>query len=80
MNWADPIINALSNPSLSGPLVMGLELAMRMWPTAKPWSLLIPIRYACNSASSILKALSDNFLTPLIQAGNNVPPAPPALK
>ncbi len=80
MTWANSIIAALSNPAIVSTVVMLAELAMRMAPTAKAWSLLVPVQYAFVSVANILKSASDNILTPMINAGNNIPPVNTAKK
>jgi hypothetical protein len=78
--WADPILGFIATPAAAGILIPIIELVMRMFPTAKAWSLLVPVQYASVGIGKILIWLGQDILTPVIQAGNNVtPPAvPPA--
>lgn len=68
-------------PGYLSAIVAGLEMLMRMLPTPKAMSLLVPLKYALGGLSIIFAWVSDSVLDPLIATANNVtPPAPKPLK
>ncbi len=52
--WADHILQVISTPAFVTSAIAVLEFTMRLWPTSKAWSLLVPVKYACLSVASVL--------------------------
>lgn len=69
--WFDKVLAALA---ASGGLLAGLalifEIVLRIFPSKKPLSVLIPVRYACVSLAAIF-TLIGNFATTLINTAQN---------
>lgn len=61
----------LSAPVVSGVVIVA-EILLRVFPSSKPLSVLIPIRYACQKVSIILGVLGD-IVDKLIVSANNAP-------
>jgi hypothetical protein len=76
--WADNVLSIINTPAAGMITISSIELAVRIFPTAKAWSLLIPVKYACVSVAAILTWTS-GVLDAVIIAGNNVKdtPTPP---
>lgn len=80
MTWLDVVLGSLNNSTVIGVVLGIFELAMRIWPTAKPWSLLVPIQKVVLGVSAILSVLSTNVIGPLVTAANNTVPQPQVKK
>lgn len=70
--FLDGILNWITNNTvISASVVAVLEVILRIFPTSKAASLLVPIKYVVSGVGTILKWLGDSVLDPLIKAGNN---------
>jgi uncharacterized membrane protein YkgB len=67
----DMIVGWVSNSTVDGVVLGVVELTMRVWPTAKPWSLLVPAQKIILGVASVLTTLSTTILAPLITVANN---------
>lgn len=75
--FLDAILAFIKSPPVYwSAIVAGLEMAMRMLPTAKAMSLLVPIQYALKGLSTIFAWFAD-VLDVVIGTANNVVPVPP---
>lgn len=70
-SFFDKIISAIK---ISGAVVAGIlllfEMAVRILPSKKPLSLLLPVKYAVDSLVFILSWLSSALLVPMIEIAN----------
>ncbi len=73
MTW-DTILSVLATPQTLAISASVLEFAMRLWPTSKAWSLLVPVKAACVGLAAVLTLVA-GLTQVLIDSGNNVKPA-----
>ncbi len=73
MTW-DAIIGIISTPTTMAVLTGVIEFAMRLWPTSKAWSLLVPVKAAAVGLAAVLTFVA-GLTQVLIDSGNNVKPA-----
>ncbi len=71
--WADSILTVLNTPAALAVAVPVLELVLRLTKTAKPVSILTPVKYACVSVSSVLVWVA-SVLDVVITTANAVKP------
>lgn len=70
--WADGIIAWLSgNGTTIGVVVAVLEMVLRLIPSERALSVLVPVSYAVKAVASILNTLATAVLDPLAKAAQN---------
>ncbi len=72
MTWAT-ILSVLATPQTLAISASVFEFAMRLWPTSKAWSLLVPVKAAAVGLAAVLTFVA-GLTQVLIDSGNNVKP------